>query len=42
LSTDTIEVLLGWTPASLTAGLERMAAEAAFRQDFGDLLEPAA
>jgi dTDP-4-dehydrorhamnose reductase len=42
LSTDTIEALLGWTPVSLTAGLERMAAAAAFRQDFGDLLEPAA
>jgi dTDP-4-dehydrorhamnose reductase len=42
LTTDTIEAQLGWTPASLTEGLERMAADAAFQQDFGDLLEPAA
>jgi dTDP-4-dehydrorhamnose reductase len=42
LRTDTIEAQLGWTPSSLQEGLDRMAADPAFRQDFGDLLESAA
>ncbi len=40
LRTDTIEAQLGWSPASLVEGLERMAVETAFRQDFADLSMP--
>jgi dTDP-4-dehydrorhamnose reductase len=38
LRTDAIEAQLGWTPASLSDGLERMTADPAFREDFAYLL----
>ena len=37
LRTDNIEAQLGWAPASLQEGLERMAAEPDFREDFAGL-----
>ncbi|HJP33200.1 MAG: dTDP-4-dehydrorhamnose reductase [Candidatus Latescibacteria bacterium] len=40
LRTDAIEAELGWTPASLSEGLERMAADTVFRQDFAHLVDP--
>lgn len=38
LRTEKIEQLLGWSPASLDEGLDRLAADPVFQQDFGGLL----
>jgi dTDP-4-dehydrorhamnose reductase len=40
LRTDAIEARLGWVPASLSEGLERMTEDAAFGEDFAELLAP--